>query len=420
VFLDEATIDIRSGKGGDGVASFRKEKHVPRGGPAGGDGGRGGDVLFIADSKLTTLLDYRYTRKYAAEDGASGGGNSRRGGAGKSLKLFVPVGTVIKDAGTGKILADLAFDKARFVAAKGGRGGRGNLHFVSSVRQAPTFAEKGEPAESRKIALELKLLADVGLVGLPNAGKSTLIRSVSAAKPRVANYPFTTLVPNLGIARADDKSFVIADLPGLIEGASLGKGLGHRFLKHAERTRVVLHVVECLPADESDPLANLNLIVGELKKFSEDLAAKPALVALSKIDLLPEFQPLARRLQSAGFEVLPVSAATHEGIDKLLFRLSALLDANPPEPTVEILQPKPVDADDMTFAVDRDGPDYIVSGEGVVRMVAMADLRNEEALRHLHRKLVGAGVVDALRRAGVQDGDTVRIGALAFTFQEEG
>ncbi len=423
VFLDEAVIDVRSGKGGDGAASFRQEKHVPRGGPDGGDGGSGGDVVLVADSNLTTLLDYRFTRKYAADDGTPGQGDRKYGKSGKSLNLRVPIGTVIKDARTGEQLADLAYDKARFTAANGGRGGRGNLHFVSSVRQAPTFAEKGEPVDARKLLLELKLMADVGLVGLPNAGKSTLIRSVSAAKPKVGNYPFTTLTPSLGIARAGDKSFVIADLPGLIEGASKGKGLGHRFLKHADRTRVILHIVECRPVDESDPLENFKLIKSELGKFSSDLAAKPALIAMSKIDLMPDptqRQDLETALARIGLEVFPVSAATTAGLEKLLYRLAALLDEHPPEPTVQILEPKPEEDKVQDWAIERDEAAYVVTGRSVVRMVAMSDLRNPEALRYLHRKLVGAGVIEGLRDAGIEGGDTVRIGNLAFTFEDEG
>ncbi|MGI8924128.1 MAG: GTPase ObgE [Fimbriimonadales bacterium] len=423
VFLDEAVIDVRSGRGGGGSASFRQEKHVPRGGPDGGDGGSGGDVVLVADSNLTTLLDFRFTRKYAAEDGTPGQGDRKYGKSGKSLKLRVPIGTVIKDAHTGEQLADLAYDKARFTAAKGGRGGRGNLHFVSSVRQAPTFAEKGEPADARKLLLELKLMADVGLVGLPNAGKSTLIRSVSAAKPKVGNYPFTTLTPSLGIAKAGDKSFVIADLPGLIEGASEGKGLGHRFLKHADRTRVILHVVECLPVDESDPFGNFKLIESELEKFSSDLAAKPALIAMSKIDLMPDAeqrQDIEKTLASTGLEVFLISAATTAGVEKLLYRLAALLEEQPPEPIVQILEPKPEEEREQDYAIERDEAAYVVTGRSVIRMVAMADLRNPEALRYLHRKLVGAGVIDGLREAGIEEGDTVRIGNLAFTFEDEG
>jgi GTP-binding protein len=419
VFLDEATIDVRSGKGGDGAASFRQEKHVPRGGPDGGDGGSGGDIVFVADSNLTTLLEFRFTRKFRADDGTAGLGDRKYGKTGKSIKLRVPIGTVIKDAVTGEKLADLAYDKARYVACKGGRGGKGNLHFVNSVRQAPTFAERGEPGQHRTLKLELKLMADVGLVGLPNAGKSTLISAVSAAKPRIADYPFTTLVPNLGIARAGDRSFVIADLPGLIEGASEGKGLGHRFLKHAERTRVILHVVECLPVDGSDPVANFHLVRRELEQFSEDLASKPALIALTKIDLMPDTTALSATLEATGLEVIPVSAATNSNLDKLLFRLADLLDANPPAPVVTILQPEPEGEQAAKWEVVKEADGYAIEGSDVIRTVAMTNLGNTEALRYLHKKLKRIGVLEALREAGASEGDNVRIGEFVFSYVED-
>jgi GTP-binding protein len=404
------------------VASFRREKHVPRGGPDGGDGGNGGSVVLVADKNVTTLLEYRFTRKYRADDGQPGSQDKKHGKTAKTLFLKVPVGTQVKDGKTHDVLGDLTFDGAKLTVCKGGRGGRGNLHFTSSVRQAPAFAEKGEPAESRSLHLELKLLADVGLVGLPNAGKSTFISAVSAAKPRIADYPFTTLVPNLGIAKAGDQSFVIADLPGLIEGASEGKGLGHRFLRHAERTRVVVHVVECLPLDESDPFHNFEIVRRELHKFSPDLPAKPAVIALTKIDLMQDPESLATlrgRLAESGLEVFPISSATRLGLEPLLFRLAALLTEFPPEQTIPILEPKPVDEGREPFHVGKEGEDFVVTGRDVIRAVAMADLKNHEAIRHLHRKLKAIGVIDSLRTAGAEEGDTVRIGPFAFTYSEE-
>lgn len=420
MFLDEAEISVRSGKGGDGSASFRQEKHVPRGGPDGGDGGKGGDVLLVADKNLTTLLKYRFNREFSAADGGNGQGARKYGKTGKSVKLDVPIGTVIKDARSGEILADLAFDGARYMAARGGRGGKGNLHFVSSVRQAPTFAEKGEPGETRKIRLELRLMADVGLVGLPNAGKSTLISSVSATKPKIADYPFTTLVPHLGIARAGDKSFVIADLPGLIEGASEGKGLGHRFLKHTERTRVILHVVECLPPDGSAPVDNFELVRRELGAFSEELAQKPALIALTKIDLISEDEvhKQTEELRRGGLQVFALSAATNRGLEPLLYRLAELLDEHPPEDTVAVIEPTP-EVSRMDWSVARSDGDFVVEGSDIVRMVAMTDLENMEAIRYLHRRLKSSGVLESLRESGARDGDTVRIGRFSFTYVEE-
>ena len=421
MFLDEATIEVRSGRGGDGAASFRREKHVPRGGPDGGDGGDGGHVVLVADKQVGTLLPFRYKRKYAADNGANGEGNRKFGKTGKSVKIAVPIGTVVIDAESGDVLADLTFKGARYMAAKGGRGGRGNLHFVSSVRQAPTFAEKGEPWESRRLLLELKLMADVGLVGLPNAGKSTLVSAVSAAKPKIADYPFTTLEPNLGIAGVGETSFTIADLPGLIEGAADGKGLGHRFLKHAERTRIVCHVVECAPLDDSDPVDNYEVIAKEVDAFSDALSGKPVVVALSKIDLVDEAtrDEIAGRLREAsGLEVFPISAATRQGLDPLLYRLAEEIRAAPDDP-IEILEPKPeVDARDE-WSVEKIDSEYAVVGRRIERLIAMTDLSKDEALRMLHRKLLGIGVIASLKDAGATDGDTVRIGEFAFVFTEE-
>ena len=422
MFLDEAIIDVRSGRGGNGAASFRREKHVPRGGPDGGDGGDGGDVILIADKQVGTLLPFRYVRKYSAANGGDGEGNRKFGKNGKSVKILVPVGTVVKDASTGEVLADLTFKGSRFIAARGGRGGRGNLHFTSSVRQAPTFAEKGEPAESRKLLLELKLMADVGLVGLPNAGKSTLVSAVSAAKPKIADYPFTTLEPNLGIAGVGDTSFTIADLPGLIEGAAEGRGLGHRFLKHAERTRIICHVVECSPVDESDPVENFRIIEKEVDSFSEVLKGKPVVVALSKIDLLDAaaVADVKTKLEEAsGLEVFPISAAAQVGLEPLLYRLADAVRNAPDDDAIEIIEPKPEVDERDAWEVKKEGSEYIVEGRRIERMIAMTELSNDEALRMLHRKLLSIGIISALKEAGAQDNDTVRIGEFAFVFSEE-
>jgi GTP-binding protein len=334
----------------------------------------------------------------------------------------VPIGTVVKDAETGEVLADLAHKGARFLAAKGGRGGRGNLHFVNSVRQAPSFAEKGEPAEARKLLLELKLMADVGLVGLPNAGKSTLISAVSAAKPKIADYPFTTLEPNLGIAGVGDTSFAIADLPGLIEGASEGRGLGHRFLKHAERTRIVCHVVECAPVDESDPVENYRVIAHEVDAFSEDLRGKPVVIVMSKIDLIPseELAALQEKLeQASGLEVFPISAVAQQGLEPLLFRLAEAINEVPDDPEVEIIEPVPVDAGRDAWKIVKEEAGYAVEGRRIERLIAMTDLQNDEALRMLHRKLLGIGVIRGLQEMGADEGDTVRIGEFAFVYTSD-
>jgi GTP-binding protein len=420
VFIDEVVIEVASGKGGDGVASFRQEKHVPRGGPDGGDGGKGGSVTAQASAKVNTLIEYRYATVFKAEDGSSGRGAKRHGADGKSVNLVVPVGTRILDDASGKLLKDLLSDGESVIVCAGGRGGKGNVHFTTSVRQAPTFAERGEPGEAKRIRLELSLIADVGLVGLPNAGKSTLISAVSAAKPKIADYPFTTLAPNLGIVRVGHDSFVMADLPGLIEGASEGKGLGQRFLRHAERTRVIVHVVECAPVDESSPIENFRLIREELSKYGGNLSEKPFVVALSKTDLLPagDVEPIARALSEEG-EVFPISAATGSGLDPLLYRLLAAVQAAPREAPVPILSPEPV-AFGPAWEISRSVAGFAIEGAGVERMVAMTDLGNSEALQYLHRRLKKSGVLDALAEEGARDGDTVTVGSYVFTYVEEG
>jgi GTP-binding protein len=285
-FIDEAVVDFQSGTGGSGAVGFHREKHVPRGGPNGSDGGKGGDIILIADSHKRTLYDFSLINHYRADNGVHAIGN-KKGKDGRYIELKVPVGTVITDAETGALIADLNIHGMKYVICKGGRGGHGNMHYVSSVRQAPNFAEKGEPGEKKHVRMELKLLADVGLVGLPNAGKSTLLSMISAARPKIADYPFTTIVPNLGVVTVADQTFVVADLPGLIEGAHEGIGLGHQFLKHAERTKVLIHVVDVYPIDESDPYENYLLIENELRQYQAELANRPRVIALNKIDLLP-------------------------------------------------------------------------------------------------------------------------------------
>lgn len=319
-FFDEALITVSAGKGGNGAVSFRREKYIPRGGPDGGDGGKGGSVIMVADRNLNTLIDFRYTRNYRAENGEGGRGADCFGKAGADLTLRVPIGTVITDNLTGDVLADLASDGMSVVVAAGGKNGLGNIRFKSSINRAPRQSTPGEPGESRELKLELKVIADVGLLGLPNAGKSTFIRAVSAARPKVADYPFTTLQPNLGVVRvADGQSFVIADIPGLIRGASEGAGLGHRFLKHLQRTRLLLHIIDIAPLDPSvDPLDDASAIVAELKNYDEDLFLKPRWIVLNKIDLLPgnerdEMVEAVRQHFGADVQVFAVSAATGEG-----------------------------------------------------------------------------------------------------------
>ena len=321
-FIDEAKITVSSGGGGRGCVSFRREKFIPRGGPNGGDGGRGGDVVFIADRNLSSLLDFRYKRKYEAGRGGHGEGNNRHGKDGEIVTLKLPVGTLIKDLTTGEPLADLIADGEEFVAVKGGRGGKGNAHFKSSTRQAPRFSQPGEEGEEVELKLELKLLADVGVIGFPNAGKSTLISSISAAKPKVADYPFTTLVPHLGVVKwGDYGSFVIADIPGLVEGAHEGKGLGTRFLKHIERTRVFIHMIDLSPETGRDPADDYNVINGELEKFNPELAHRPQVVALNKTDITEAASiadELLKFFAGKGIKVFKISAATGDGLKELI------------------------------------------------------------------------------------------------------
>jgi GTP-binding protein len=338
-FIDEATIKVYAGDGGNGVATFRREKYEPMGGPSGGDGGRGGSIHVIADRNINTLVDYRYTRAFRAQRGENGGSSDCYGAKGEDMVLRVPVGTVITDKSTGRVVADLAHDGQQTLVAKGGNGGLGNIHFKSSINRSPRQCTKGEPGEEFELYLELKVLADVGLLGMPNAGKSTFIRSVSAAKPKVADYPFTTLHPNLGVVRVDtNRSFVIADIPGLIEGAAEGAGLGHQFLRHLARTRLLLHIVDIAPFDEAvDPVAEARAIVEELRKYDEELYNKPRWLVLNKVDMLPSEERDARRvefLKQFGWDApsFSISALSGEGCQKLTYAIMDYLDANKLEP----------------------------------------------------------------------------------------
>jgi GTP-binding protein len=419
VFLDEAEVEFVSGRGGAGSAAFHREKHVPRGGPNGADGGRGGNVVLVADRSRRTLYDFKLHHKFKAENGGDAVGN-RRGKDGESIEIRVPVGTIVYDAETNQPLIDLAIDGMSYIVCKGGKGGFGNVHYTNSVRQAPTFAQKGAPEEERRVRLELKLLADVALIGLPNAGKSTLIGSISAAKPKIADYPFTTIVPNLGVVSVGNSTFTVADMPGLVEGASEGRGLGHQFLKHVERTRVLIHLVECLPLDESDPVANYELIESELKSYSEDIWARPRLIALSKIDLIDEssLEEIKARFVGFGHPIFAISAATDKGLDELLHETERVLEDEDSKPPVPILVPAMREEADLTWDVEMEEGTFIIKGKRVERLVAMTNLNNEEALRYLHRRLERLGVINKLRDMGAGEGDTVRIGDLEFAFAE--
>lgn len=420
-FIDRAKIQVASGKGGDGAVQWRREKYISAGGPAGGDGARGGSVILTATEDLNTLLDFRFNRKFKAEEGGKGDIKRMHGRSGEDIVVRVPVGTVVRDAQTGRLLADLAEAGATYVAAKGGRGGRGNARFATATRQAPRFAEPGTPGEEKELELELKLLADVGLAGLPNAGKSSLIASISAARPKIANYPFTTLEPQLGVVSlGPGEHFIVADIPGLVEGASEGIGLGHDFLRHIERCRLLVHLVDASAAMEGrDPLADFEVVQRELAAFSPELAERPLIVALTKLDL-PEAQEAApalkAELEGRGFEVVAISSANREGLDALCKLLFHRVQELPP-PIVFTPDPEPeVAPPSVEATIVREKGLWQVNHPRLEREVLNLDLEAPEAIVRFHRLLDEHRIVERLRELGVQDGDTVAIGEFAFDF----
>lgn len=419
-FLDEVVVTFESGSGGDGAASFHREKHVPRGGPNGADGGRGGDVILVADRGKRTLYDFKLQDHYRAGSGSNAHLN-KRGRDGETIIVHVPVGTIVTDLELDEVVVDLSVDGMKTTLCRGGRGGMGNLHFTNSVRQAPTFAQKGAPGESLRAKLELKLLADVGLVGLPNAGKSTLLSQLSAAKPKIGAYPFTTITPNLGVATVDGESFCIADLPGLIEGASEGHGLGHQFLKHAERTRILVHVVDSYPMDGTSPRENYDLVEKELAKYDEAMAGRSRVVVLNKADLLtPEARSeVTGAFADLGLPCFMTSGATGEGLESLMYHLiTELRNREAADPVVPTLKPVFRDRAEDEWSVETEDGAFVVRGKRIERLVAMTDLSNRDALHHLHRKLARIGVIERLREAGAEDGDSVVIGEFEFDFQD--
>ena len=429
MFVDEVEINIKAGDGGNGMVAFRREKYVPRGGPAGGDGGHGGSVTLLADGQLTTLIDYRYKRHYKAERGGDGGPKCMTGADGDDLTLAVPLGTQVYDADSSELLADLAAEGMRVVAAKGGRGGRGNAHFATPTQRTPRYAENGEPGGQLQLRLELKVLADVGLIGFPNAGKSTLIAQVSAARPKIADYPFTTLAPNLGVVRVDEnRSFVMADIPGLIEGAHAGAVLGDRFLRHVERTRLLVHIIDVSSFTGRNPADDFDIVNRELRLYNPELAELPQLVALNKIDI-PDARDTAEKLAPAfearGFKVFPISAATGEGVQPLIYFIAdelEKLDKIVPTPAEahEVLRIAPSKLDSRLWETKKIGDhQFVVEGKELERAVAMTDLGNEEAVRRLQRKLDRLGVNRALKGLGIEDGDTVRIGTGEFDYMSD-
>lgn len=418
-FIDEVVVKLESGKGGAGAASFHREKHVPLGGPNGADGGSGGDIILIADRHLRTLSDFKLKSEFKAEDGTQAVGN-KNGKDGKDLEIRLPVGTIITDAESGELYADLNIEGMRFVICQGGRGGQGNLHYTNSVHQAPKYAQLGAPSDELTVKLELKLLADAGLIGLPNAGKSTLLSQVTKARPKIGNYPFTTLSPNLGVANIANNSFVIADLPGLIEGASEGHGLGHRFLKHTERTKVLVHVVDAFPIDETDPWDNYNLIENEIALYSAELAARPRVICLNKMDLqtMGDIDAVEAKFRQTSYPIFRISGVTGEGVERLLYHLAQVIeeeDAHAPAQVVT-LPSRPRMSDE--WGVEKTANGFKVTGARIARLVAMTDTTKREALYGLHKKLERIGVINKLRQLGAEDGDTVDIDGWQFEFTD--
>lgn len=423
MFIDKAKIIIISGAGGDGMVAFRREKYVPRGGPSGGDGGKGGSVYLKADSGLNTLINFRRKRKFAAEKGENGGAKEMYGKGGEDIIIDVPLGTMVYDNDTNELLADMVHQDQMVLIAKGGKGGRGNTHFATSAVRAPTYAEKGEPGESKEIWLELKVLADVGLIGFPSVGKSSLIRKVSGARPEVAAYHFTTLSPSLGVVNLDEtRSFVMADIPGLIEGASQGVGLGHEFLRHVERSRVLIHVLDIAGSEGRDPLSDFEIINNELEIYSPALAQKKQIVAGNKIDLITnqtELEQIKQQIESKGYSFFPICTLTGEGIKPLLEKAWSILQET--ETTTFDNQEKAIvyELPQNEFKIEYDGHVYSVIGKRVEKLVAMTDFDNSVSLRRFNKAWKFMGLDKLLKKEGIKEGDTVNLYGIEFSFSEK-
>ena len=422
MFIDKARIYVEAGNGGDGMSSFRREKFVEKGGPNGGNGGRGGNVILRADTSLNTLIDFRYKRKFIAKSGDRGGVSNMTGHRGEDVIIKVPLGTVVRDDETNIMIADLTEDGQEFVAAKGGRGGKGNACYATSTKRAPTFAEKGEPGTKGWLRLELKLLADVGLVGYPSVGKSSIISRVSAARPEIAAYHFTTLTPVLGVVRLnEEQSFVLADIPGLIEGAAEGVGLGHDFLRHIERTKVLLHVVDVSGCEGRDPIEDFEKINHELEAYSAKLAHRKQLVVANKMDLpdsADNFVILKEYVEEKGYEIMPVSAATGEGLQELMWKAWEMSQQYVAEPEEEIGVVEEGDPDSFEIIRGAEDADFEVKGKNIERLVAMTNFDNSEALYRFQLIWKRLKIEEALLEAGIQEGQTVRILDMVFNYQK--
>ncbi|MBQ6995329.1 MAG: GTPase ObgE [Lachnospiraceae bacterium] len=429
MFADRAKIYIRSGKGGDGHVSFRREKYVPNGGPDGGDGGHGGSVIFEVDEGLNTLTDFRHIRKYCAQDGENGGKKNCRGKNGEDIIIKIPQGTVIKELESGKIIADMSGDNRRQVILSGGKGGNGNQHYATSTMQAPKYAQPGQPSKELNLFLELKVIADVGLVGFPNVGKSTLLSRVSNARPKIANYHFTTLNPHLGVVDLDgSKGFVIADIPGLIEGASEGIGLGHEFLRHIERTKVLIHLVDAASTEGRDPVEDIYTINRELEAYNEDIAKRPQVIAANKVDAIFDdgsgidpVQKIRDEFEPKGMKVFPISAVSGEGMKELLYYVNGLLAEINEPPTVFESEFNP-DTEIVTgnepYTVEYNAKDneYVVEGPRIEKMLGYTNLESEKGFKFFQHFLKDNGILDELEALGIQEGDTVRMYGLAFNY----
>ena len=427
MFADRAKIIIRSGKGGDGHVSFRRELYVPNGGPDGGDGGKGGDVIFEIDKGLNTLTDYRHRRKFKAQDGEPDGKRRCHGGNGSDIILKVPEGTVVTEAASGKVIADMSGENVRQVILRGGQGGRGNMHYATATMQVPKYAQPGQPAQELEVQLELKVIADVGLVGFPNVGKSTFLSRVTNAQPKIANYHFTTLSPNLGVVDLDGGGFVIADIPGLIEGASEGVGLGHEFLRHIERTRVIIHIVDVASTEGRDPIDDIYKINKELEAYNPEIAQRPQVIAANKIDAIydEEESPvelLKMEFEPKGIKVFPISAVSGKGVQELLYYVQSLLNTMEQEPVTFKQEFFPEDVlvtENLPYTVEVDEDDahvFIVEGPKIEKMLGYTNLDSEKGFAFFQRFLKDTGILDDLEKAGIQEGDTVRMYGFEFDY----
>ena len=423
MFTDYAKITIKSGNGGNGAATFRREKYVAAGGPDGGDGGKGGSIYFVVDPDMNTLLDFRYKKIFKAENGQNGSGNNCYGKKGEDLYISVPLGTIIKDLETGRILADLSVENQKELVLEGGRGGKGNVHFATSTRQAPRFSQDGEKGQEKEIILELKLLADVGLIGFPNVGKSTFLSRVTSAKPKIADYHFTTIIPNLGVVKSIyGDSFVIADIPGIIEGASQGVGLGIQFLRHIERTRLLLHVIDASGIEGRNPVEDFRTINEELKSYSDKLSKRKQIIVANKLDVMQDenlLKDLEELAKNEDIEIFKISAATGEGIDDLMNYVTKILKELPKEELVEVEERMVYTLEDKDeFTITRNGDEYLVEGPAVERLMGRINIGDNESMHYFQKMIRQLGIEDSLKKKGVKEGNTVKFLEWEFEWYE--